>query len=106
MPRAVRFLALVLFLAAFLSGCAYAVSPVTGTLYKNVQGPVVATGAPNSSQVGTASCYSLFGLIGVGDASIQSAARNGSITKIHHVDFESTSFLGVYARFTVKVYGE
>jgi len=106
MSRLVRFLSIILFSGAFLTGCAYAVSPVTGVLYNEVDGPIAATSAPTSSQVGAASCYSLFGLIGIGDASIETAARNGSITKIHHVDFSSTSLLGIFAKFTIKVYGE
>jgi hypothetical protein len=30
----------------------------------------------------------------------------GGITKIHHVDFHSTSILGIYAKYMVTVYGE
>jgi TRL-like protein family len=32
--------------------------------------------------------------------------RNGGITQIHHVDHETTSILGVYAKYITIVYGE
>lgn len=107
MRKTVTYLILALFSATLLTGCmAMAISPVSGVLYTGVKAPVTATANPAHSKVGTASCSSLLGLIGVGDASINAAAKNGGITKIHHVDYKSTSFLGIYARYTVYVYGE
>jgi hypothetical protein len=41
----------------------------------------------------------------VGDASIEAAAKNAGITRIHHVDYQTQSVLGVMADFTVIVYG-
>jgi hypothetical protein len=32
--------------------------------------------------------------------------RNGGITRIHHVDHETSNILGVYAKYTTIVYGE
>jgi hypothetical protein len=82
------------------------ISPVAGGLYTDVKAPVTATANPTYSKVGTASCSSILGIIGTGDASIEAAAKNGGITKIHHVDYRSTSILGIYAKYTVYVYGE
>ena len=96
-----------LFTVILLSGCAaIAVSPVTGMLYTNVKAPVTATGNYSPSKVGTASCTSLLGLIATGDASIKTAMKNGGITKVHHVDYRSRSFLGLFAEYIVIVYGE
>jgi hypothetical protein len=94
--------------AAAVSGCAYATAPVLGALYTNVQAPITATGAGPAAtlKTGTAYATSILGLIATGDASIATAARNGGITKIHHVDYTTESILGVYAKFTVKVTGE
>ncbi|MBM3236358.1 hypothetical protein FJZ31_08675 [Candidatus Poribacteria bacterium] len=83
-----------------------ATSPVTGFWYTEVKGPVTATANPTYSKVGSAFCTSLLGLIATGDASIETAAKNGGITKIHHVDYESKSILGLFATYTVIVYGE
>ena len=93
-------------LAMLLSGCAMTQSPVTGMIYTNVKAPFAATAAPEQPQrVGRASVRSVLGIIATGDASIQTAARNGGIREIHFVDYESQNFFGVLAEFTVVVYG-
>lgn len=94
-------------LVVFLSGCAaYSVSPVTGFLYTDVKGPAGATSNDGSSKMGIAKAQSILGLVATGDASIELAMKNGGITKIHHVDYQSKSVLGIWAEFTVIVYGE
>lgn len=98
-------LLLLLVSAAALSGCASATMPVTGLLYGNVKAPLTATASTETHRVGRASTRSILGIIASGDASIQTAARNGGITEIHHVDYESQNFFGVLAEFTVVVYG-
>ncbi|MFP5382796.1 MAG: TRL domain-containing protein [Gammaproteobacteria bacterium] len=55
--------------------------------------------------MGRATVRSFFGAIATGDASIQTAAQNGGITEIHHVDYEAQNIFGVVADFTVVVYG-
>jgi TRL-like protein family len=93
--------------AVFLAGCgAYAVSPVTGFLYTEIKGPITATNNATYSKVGTAYVTSILGLIARGDASIETAAKNGGITKIHHVDYAVKSILGLVATYTTTVYGE
>jgi hypothetical protein len=107
MRTTITYLALTLFLAVLLAGCGAMVhSPVTGGLYTEVKGPITATANPTYSKVGTAFCTSILGIIATGDASIETAAKNGGITKIHHVDYESKNILGLYAKYTVIVYGE
>jgi hypothetical protein len=92
--------------ALLLSGCATSMSPVSGFVYSNVKAPLTATAAPEQAQrVGRASVRSVLGIIATGDASIQTAARNGGIREIHFVDYESQNFFGVLAEFTVVVYG-
>jgi hypothetical protein len=61
--------------------------------------------ATGSSRIGRATAI---GIVAAswGDASISAAMRNGGITRIHHVDHETTNLLGVYARYTTIVYGE
>jgi uncharacterized protein YceK len=99
-------LLLLLVCATALGGCASATMPVTGLLYGNVKAPLTATASTEKpTRVGRASTRSILGIIASGDASIQTAARNGGITEIHHVDYESQNFFGVLAEFTVVVYG-
>ncbi len=89
-----------------MSGCAQTLTPATGFVYSKVKGPFAATGAPKGSKMGTSECESFVGLVAVGDASIETAAKNAGITKISHVDYDTFSILMVYAKLTVKVYGE
>jgi TRL-like protein family len=93
-------------LAITLTGCAMAMSPVTGFIYSDVKAPLTATSHDNSSKVGRAECTSILGLVAQGDASIQKAASAAGISQIHHVDYECWSILGFYAKFTVVVYGD
>lgn len=94
--------------ASYLTGCAaYSTSPVTGILFTDVKAPVTATASDAPAlKSGSAAVNSVLGLIATGDASIDTAARNGGITKIHHVDYSSKNWLGIYAVYTVTVYGE
>jgi hypothetical protein len=94
-------------LGCVVAGCAaYAVAPVTGFLYSNVMAPMSATSNSEYSKTGMAECTSILGLVAQGDASIQTAMKNGGITRVHHIDYKSESILGVYAKFTVIVYGD
>ena len=46
------------------------------------------------------------GVVALGDASIQAAAREAGITRIHHVDYQAKSYVGVYTIYTIIVYGD
>lgn len=98
--------AMVLVVCFFVTGCAYAVSPVLGGWYTDVKAPMGATSNEGSSKMGEGTATSILGIIATGDASIATAAKNAGIKKIHHVDYQTMSILGIYAKFTVKVYGE
>ena len=94
----------VLALAGFVAGCA---TPYPqGLFYTEVKLPSSTTSNVGSSKVGVAECESILGLVATGDASIQTAARNGGITKIHHVDWEAKNILGIIGKYKTIVYGE
>ena len=96
--------------ALILSGCAMATiggSFVSGFIYSDYSGPMLATGSTAGfNKMGQSEVKSILGWVAVGDASIQTAARNGGISKVHHVDFHTMSILSVYSVTTVTVYGE
>lgn len=97
-----------LVLAAPLSGCIPVVATTSGPLgpvYTSTSGPLLATSNARSSKVGRAESTGILG-VAFGDASIAAAQRNGGISTIHHVDYEVTWVLGVYAKYTTVVYGE
>ena len=98
----------VLAIAGLLVGCVGPMGPVGGVygfVYTDVSGPVLATSHSTSSKVGTASSTGII-CVATGDSSIKAAADSAGITKIQHVDYHTTSVLGVYAKTTVTVYGE
>ncbi len=87
-----------------MTGCVK--SPVIGGLYTNVKDGVAVTANAGSSKVGTAEAKGYVGVIALGDASIQAAAKSAGITRIHHVDYQAKSYLGFYTVYTTIVYGE
>ena len=87
-------------------GCAHAQAPVNGFLYSKVDGPLSVTMSATAAKKGVATCTSILGLVADGDASIEAAMKEGGITRIHHVDHESYSILGFYAKFTTIVWGD
>lgn len=90
---------------ALLTGCA---TPFPyGAIYTKIKEPVAVGDTPIiGAKVGKAMSTSVLGLIATGDASITTAARNGGITKISHVDYEVRNLLGVIGEYTTIVYGE
>ena len=69
--------------------------------------PITATSNPVGNKCGEASSVRIFFIFGgSGNAGINKAAKNGGITKISHVDQSMSSFLGIYNKYTVRVYGE
>lgn len=69
--------------------------------------PITATSNPVGNKCGEASTTRILGIFGGStNMGINAAAKNGGITKISHVDQSSYSFLGLYSKYTVRVYGE
>ena len=69
--------------------------------------PVTATSHPVGSKVGTAKATGFLGyLFFDADASIQTAAKNGGITKISTVDLKNTNLLGLIVTYETIVTGE
>ena len=81
-------------------------APNAAFVTMDVGGPV-AVGDPGAacSKMGTAESQAIL-VVAWGDASIQAAADAAGIKKIHHVDCEVFSILGIYSKYTTKVYGE
>ena len=91
--------------AGFLTGCAIGHAPVTALITLEERGPVAMGSATGQSKVGRSEAWGIL-VFATGDASIRTAMKNGGITRVHHVDHETSSFLGVYAKYTTIVYGE
>jgi len=95
--------------ASLTVGCMRApVVPPVGQVYNDFTAPLD-TNVNNTemgSKQGESSCYSILGLVSLGDASISTAAKNGKISKVMHADYKYFNILGVYQEYTTVVYGE
>ncbi len=92
------------FVMMLMVGCAV-VTPMNGSLYTDLKGPLSIGTASGSDKTGEAKSTSIFG-VALGDSSISTAMRMGGITKVHHVDCHVKNILGIYAEYTTIVYGE
>ena len=91
-----------------LTGCVGPMGQVGGAwggIYTDVSGAFSATGNPGGSKMGQASSSGII-CVATGDSSIKAAEANGGLTKISHVDYHTTSVLGVYTKTTTTVYGD
>jgi TRL (tRNA-associated locus)-like protein len=102
--------AAILSLTTFLSSCATMFGPGPGVLYTHLKGPIAVTAESNdhgSNGCGEASAIVVFGIVAIGDASIEAAKRQGSMhperVKVTHIDYEWHEVLGI-GRFKVRVY--
>jgi hypothetical protein len=104
MKKAIALLFAVL-LILLTAGCATSI-PV-GLFYTDITIPVTATAnVGKSTKIGTAKCKSYFGLVAVGDASIDRAVKKSGITKIYHIEWKANNVLGMLGTYEVVVYGE
>lgn len=86
-------------------GCASALP--NGIIYTDVKLPISsADGQVSYTRVGSAEAKSYFGLVAVGDASINQAILNGGIKKVKYIDYQSNGVLGVVGTYKTTVYGD
>lgn len=77
-----------------------------GAIYTGYTAPGTATSNTLGSKVGTAERISVLGLVAVGDAGVQAAAKSAGIKKVSHIDVQQFSVLGLFSKSTTVVYGE
>ena len=95
-----------------LGGCAgiviAPVSPGMGAVFSDYKAPLDLDADPTTitDKSGEAYAENFLGLVVTGDASIAAAAKEGGITRVHHIDYQYKNILGLYGKFTTIVYGE
>jgi hypothetical protein len=87
-----------------LAGCQPVASHVLGGLMLDVKGPISATSGTGTRE-GRACAKTILGLVGTGDASIDTAKKAGGIQEVSSVDYHSTSTLGIIGEFCTIVHG-
>ena len=93
--------------AVATTGCISAPFTPPMGLYSEVSAPLSTEGPIQlGSKSGEASAKTILGIVATGDCSLQTAAKNGGLTKINHVDYRYKNILGIVQETTVVVYGE
>lgn len=87
--------------ALVLTSCG---APRVGVLYTDITMPVAA-GNGSGNRIGTSKSTTYFGLIALGDASVEAAKRNGRISSVNTVDVQVKSTLGVVTTYVTTVRG-
>jgi hypothetical protein len=72
----------------------------------SITAPLTATSNAMGKKVGTAKANVIFGLCFGGDYSVQTAAKNGGITKISTVDVKTKNILGIFITKETTVTGD
>ena len=105
-------LATVVALAVGLSSCSMvggvisAGNEIAGAIYTGYTKPYEITPNKVGTKVGTAKNVGVLGIVAVGNAGVNDAAKLAGITKISHVDVKTLSVLGLFVVKTYYVYGE
>ncbi|MBX3467755.1 MAG: hypothetical protein KF878_12800 [Planctomycetes bacterium] len=116
--------------ALSVTGCAATNAPASGLLFTSVSGPLNATDfgaphapaqptssygstaapatpAPAATKTGTSETTGFLWLVSIGDASIDTAKKNGAITRVASTDYQHVIVLGgLFSKFTTIVKGE
>ena len=84
------------------------VQPAGGWAFARVEAPLTIdrAGTPVCTKSGESVAESFLGLIAIGDASIDTAAKNGGLTKVQYAKYKFFNILGLYSKFTTVAYGE
>ena len=99
-----KILGLLSFLAIFAVASLPSSASVSGFFYQDTTEAGGGDTITNVTKVGSAQCRSYFGVVAMGDCSIEQAAKNGNIRNIAFFDRTVNSIVG-FRTVTVKVYG-
>jgi hypothetical protein len=94
--------------ALLLAGCLSAPFEPPMGVFSQIQAPLSVEHSRTAvtSKRGEATTTCILGLFSTGDASTQTAAKNGGLSVIHYLDYNYENFLGVYQKTTVIAHGE
>lgn len=118
--RGLATLAALVFVAVFGTSCAFYTAPVVppnGLLFTNIKAPLTVhydkTPVGRDSKKYSARSTKYFRdflITGLGfawdEAAVSTIVREGGIEKVAYADYEALCILGIYAEFTVEVYGQ
>jgi len=93
-----------------LVGCMCPITPMPGILVTAASYPHVGQACTDGTlgqKTGESSAFTVLGIVCVGDASVERAARSSGITKIKTIDHRYLNILGfLFSQYTTIVTGE
>jgi hypothetical protein len=101
MKKVFSILALTVFLGA---GIPAGAEPVFGFIYKDTTEAAAGFSNAGAAKVGVSECTSYFGIVALGNCSVNAAAKNGKISVVSYYDVHTKNILG-YKKVKVKAYG-
>lgn len=104
MKKTIMTVACAIALALGMTSCS-AIGMV-GSVYTDFTVPTAVTSNALGTKVGQAEAISVLGVVAIGDAGIDKAAKQAGIKKVSHVDKKTFSVLGLFTKVTYTVYGE
>lgn len=105
MKRSITLVSLSLLLLT-LSSCGFIADGPFGYMYTETETPIALGSADAGEKAGEACVKSFFGMIAVGDASIETAKKNGGISEIYTINRSNFSVLGMYSKQCTIVRGK
>lgn len=105
MKRAVTLVTISL-LVVTLSSCGFIADGPFGYMYTETETPIALGSAESGEKAGEACVKAFFGMIAVGDASIEAAKKNGGIDDVYTVNKSNFSVLGMFSKQCTIVRGE
>lgn len=100
---AIVFIALLLLLT--VGGCGFVADGPYGWGLTNTKLPIAKGPASGGVRTGEACVFAFMGMLAIGDASIETAMRNGGIKDVYTIDANIQSFFGTYTRDCTVVIG-
>lgn len=98
--------ALVVLFVLSAGGCGFVADGPFGWFVTHYRKAVAKGPSDEGHKTGYACIYAAFGAISLGDASIDTAMRNGGIKDVYSVDTENLSIMGVYTKQCTVVLGK
>jgi len=105
MKKTVALVGIIGFILVGFTGCGFVADGPFGWAYTNTKTPITVGAAAGGEKMGRACVRSYFGMVTVGDASIETAMKEAGITDIHTVNEDNFSIFGTYTRQCTEVSG-
>ncbi|KWT76856.1 TRL-like family protein [Candidatus Magnetominusculus xianensis] len=104
--RVLMLIAIIAMMVVSLAGCGFVADGPLGWVYTDTTMPVSMGTAQNGTKAGRGCIHSFFGAISIGNASIETAMKDGGIKTVYTVNKENLSIFGTYTRQCTLVAGE